>query len=154
MWNCYFSLNAKSSCSLDLYSHWVCFWALSVHILCSIFPRDKAVLERQTRQMILSGPRLASSVWESWKTERLAPCMVDASQRPSNCFVKLGMNVLSELLLHRMHELLPCWCHSGSVNFISTQVIWVSCVSVPPSAELPQQECFYCRTTLNKIFRG
>lgn len=116
-------------------------WALSDHILFPIFPRDKTMVERQTRQMILSGPRSASSVWDG-----LAPRMADAGQRPSVCFVKFGMNVLSELL--------PCWCHSGSVNFIPAQVISVSCVSVPPSAELPQQECFYCRTTLNKIFRG
>lgn len=62
--------------------------------------------------MILSGPRLASSVWDSERPDRLAPYMVDTNHWPSICRIYLLVQTsYQNQCWCCMNKLLLPWCH-------------------------------------------
>lgn len=87
---CYFALNSKLSRSLDLHSQWVS--PQPSYLVVHFSPRQSNAGETNTPDDS-AGPKVSIFRLGPWTTERLAPCAVDASQRPSSFFVKLGMNV-------------------------------------------------------------
>lgn len=140
--NYYCSLDFKLSHRVDLYSllvSWRSFWALGNIFFFSIIPRGKAMLVRQTG-LILLYPRLGSSVWDSER--QLVPCMVDARQSPSSCFINLLVWMSSQNWCWHWPRIdagtasMNCFC-VGVISPEISQVIWVFCISVPQPAEFP-----------------